>query len=87
MNLIKNQVLFKPLPSDEFTVSGLFIPLTCREVNNKGVLMKVGKGTNQREMKLKEGMIAYRVLNWGEEIIIEGEQYFLMDANAIIAIE
>lgn len=87
INPIGNQILFKPLVGNNITDTGLFIPSTAMEISNKGILVKVGKGTVKRPMKLKEGQIAYRVKNWGEQVVIENEIYFLMDESAILATE
>lgn len=87
MNPVRTQVLFKPFPSEEYTLSGFFVPETAREINNKGTIVKVGAGTKGKPMKLKEGMTVYRVLNWGQEVIIDGQLHFLMDQNAILAAE
>lgn len=84
---ILNQVVFKPLPSEEFTDGGLFIPLNAREINNKGTIVAVGNGTDKTPMRLKVGMTVFRTKSWGEGIISDNELYFLMDEKAIIAIE
>lgn len=82
-----SQILFKPLPSEEYSEAGLLIPETAREVNNKGTIVAVGNGTKKNPMRLKVGMVAHRVKDWGEPIIKDNELYFLMDERAIIAIE
>jgi len=87
MTPILSQILFKPLPSDELSEGGLFIPETARKTSDKGVIVKVGNGTEKKPMKLKEGTIGYRVKGWGQEILIKDELYFLMDEGAILAIE
>ena len=87
MKPILNQILFKPLPANEVTEGGLFVPEAYRAVNNKGKIVGVGRGTSKRPMGLKEGMIGYRVKDWGTEVIIDNELHFLMDDKAIIAIE
>ncbi len=87
MTPIQNQILFKPFPPDEITQGGLYVPESCRKVSNRGTIVKVGNGTAKRPMHLKEGTVGHRVLNWGTEILIDNEQYFLMDEEAILAIE
>jgi len=84
---IKNQILFKPLLSSETTEGGLFVPENARDVNDKGIVVKVGDGTKERPMLLKEGTIAHRVHLWGEPLIIDGELFYMMDEKAIIATE
>ncbi len=87
MTPIRNEILFKPFPSDEFSMGGIFVPLSAREISDRGTIIKTGRGTEKKPMKLKVGMIAHRVKNWGQEVIIDNELYFLMDASAILAVE
>ncbi len=81
MTPILNQILFKPLPSDEISEFGLFIPETARKPSDKGIIVKVGRGTAKQPMTLKEGMTAFRVKDWGQEIMIGNELHFLMDSG------
>lgn len=38
-------------------------------------------------MKLKAGQIGYRVMDWGLPFEENGEKFYVMDADAIIAVE
>jgi len=87
MKPILNQILFKPFHAKEFSEGGLLVPEAYRAVNNKGVIVEVGRGTAKRPMKLAKGMVGYRVKDWGTEVLINDELHFLMDDKAIIAIE
>ncbi len=87
MQPIRNEILFKPDVPKDTTDGGLYVPDSCKEVPNRGTIIAVGRGTANQPMTLQAGMIGHRVKNWGEAIIIEGELHFLMDANAILAIE
>lgn len=87
MTPIRNNVLVKPFPSKEVTEGGLFVPENSREVNNKVLVVKVGNGSKLKPMLLSEGITAYRVKDWGDEILIDGEKHFLMDQGALLAIE
>lgn len=87
MKPILNQIIFKPFPSEEITESGFYVPENARQINNKGTIVSVGEGTKKRPMRLKEGMVGYRVKDWGLGFNMNGEIYFLMDEAAIIAIE
>lgn len=84
---VLSQIIFKPFPSPETSESGLFIPETAREINNKGTIVGVGAGTSKKPMRLKEGMVCYRTCDWGTGFVSNGEIYFLMDEAAIIAID
>ena len=87
MKLLANQILFRPHPSNEYTESGFYVPENAREINNKGTIVKTGTGTKNKPMRLKEGMIVYRTKDWGTPLSIDGQLHFLMDEQAIIAIE
>jgi len=87
MTPIGNQILFKPFLSEGITQGGLFVPDSCKELLDKGAIVAVGSGTKKKPMRLQVGMIAHRVHLWGQEIEIDNETYFLMDAGAILAIE
>lgn len=87
MTPIGNQILFKPLLSNEISEGGLFIPETARKPSNKGTVVLVAKGTASKPMRLKEGMVVYRVKDWGQEVMINNELHFLMDQGAILAKE
>lgn len=87
MKPVKSQVVFKPFPSPEQTESGIFVPENARPINNRGTIVAVGNGTKEKPMRLKVDDVVYRVQNWGEGFILNGEIYFLMDEAAIIAKE
>lgn len=87
MQTIGNQILFKPLPSDEVTESGLFVPENARAISDKGIIVQVGNGSPKRPMRLKEGQTVYRVHQWGEAVFVNNELHFIMDEKAIIAVE
>lgn len=87
MELLRNQILFKPLPANEVSISGLYIPENARAISNKGVIVKTGYGSLKNPMRLKNNQIVYRVKDWGEPIEVNGELHFMMDEKAIIATE
>lgn len=87
MKPIKNNVLVKPFKEDEITESGLFIPESARGFSNKGLIVAVGDGTKDKPMTLKEGQVGYRVKDWGIEVLVDGELHYLMNQDAIIALQ
>ena len=82
MTPIRKQLLVKPFPSDSITEGGLLIPDSVRKPSAKVKIIKAGNKSN-----FKEGQTAYRVEDWGTEILIDGEQHFIMEDNAILAVE
>ena len=82
---IRNQILVKPFPADEISEGGIFVPDSARAISNKVMIVGVGNGTKDKPMRLKSGMIGYRVQSWGCEVMVEGELHFIMDSDAILA--
>jgi chaperonin GroES len=80
---VNKKILFKPFKGNEKTQGGLYVPDSVRKLSNKGEIVEVG----DRVTKVKKGDIGWRVQSWGEEIIMNGEQYFLMEEGAILALQ
>lgn len=83
---IRNQVIFKPLPGDEITEGGIFVPDNFRLESDKGTIVSVGKGTKNKPMYLKPNTVGYRVHKWGVKFEENGEIFYLMEDSAIIAL-
>lgn len=82
---IRTNVLVKPLKGNNVTDGGLFIPDNCVKESNKVEIVAVGNGTKDKPMTLKSGQIGFRVKDWGTPVIENGELYYLMEQDAIIA--
>lgn len=87
INPIGENILVKPFESDNISAGGILIPDSMKRPSNKVKIVAVGGGTLQRPMRFKGGEIAYRVQNWGEPLIIDGELHYLLNQSAIIATE
>ncbi len=83
MKVINKKILFKPFKGSETTEGGLFIPDSVRKLSNKGEIVEIG----ERVTKVKKGDVGFRVKDWGEEIIINGEKHFIMEQDAILALQ
>ena len=81
MKAYGKNILFKPFPPSDVTEGGLVVPDSAKTVNNKGIIVSVGEMVT----KVKEGQVGFRVKEWGTEIGIGGESYYLMDETAILA--
>ena len=79
---IRNQILVQPFPSDNVTAGGLIVPDSVMKPSSKVKVIKAGSRS-----KIKEGVTAYRVSDWGTEVIIDGVSHFIMEDNAILAVE
>lgn len=85
MQPIGQYILVKPFPSSDKTAGGIFVPDSVKEPSNKVLIVAVGSGDDKKPMRLKKGQTAFRVKDWGEPVIIEGELHFLMTQQSILA--
>lgn len=86
---IGNKILVKPFPADEESEGGILVPLSARKISNKVLIVETGNGTAKEPMRLKSGMVGFRVKDWkGDyetELIIEGEVHYLIEQSSILA--
>ncbi len=87
MKAIRCQVIVKPFPSDEISAGGILVPNSFKQRNNKATVISAGNGIVGRPMKWKEGQVVYHVKDHGTEIQKDGEKYYIMDMDAILAYE
>jgi chaperonin GroES len=85
MQLLRNQILFKPNPHKGVTENGIFIPDSFKKESDRGTVAAVGPGTKKTPMRLKVGDECFRVYQWGTLVEKDGESLYLMDESAIIA--
>ena len=83
MKPINKKILFKPFKRSETTEGGLLVPEAFRKLSNKGEIVEIG----ERVTKVKKGDVGWRVKDWGEEFIINGEKYYIMEQDAILALQ
>lgn len=84
---IRNNVVVKPFKGDEKTIGGIIVPENMRGESDKVLIVAVGNGTKNKPMKLKPDTIGFRVQEWGTPIEDNGELFYLMEDNAIIALQ
>jgi len=82
---IRENVLVKPFASDEKSAGGIIVSEAHREVSNKVNVVAVGNGTKILPMNWKEGDVAFRIKDCGDEVIIGGEKHFIVKSNWLIA--
>lgn len=82
---IKNKVLVKAFKEDEISSGGIIVPENMRKEGSRVEIVAVGSGTPKRPMKLKPGMIGFRVKEWGSPVVEDGQLYYIMEDNEILA--
>lgn len=83
---VRQNILVRPLESDNISDGGIIVPDSCKKDSNKVEVVAVGNGTKDKPMKRKIGEIGYRVKDCGTEILIDGVKHFLLDQSWIIAL-
>lgn len=83
---LADRVVIQPLAAETQTASGLFIPDSAQEKQQKGKVVAVGAGKKDHEMTVKEGDTVLYGKYAGSEIRIEGEDYMIMKEDDILAI-
>ncbi len=82
---INNWVLLKPCPSDEISEGGIIVPDSVKKDSCKMEIIAVGEGTEKEPMQFHSGQIAFRVKDWGTLIEYNGERFYMMRQNEILA--
>jgi chaperonin GroES len=88
---LADRVVVKPMPADEKTKGGLYVPDTAKERPQQGEIVAVGPGRITDEGKkipieLKVGDKVLYGKYSGTEVNIDGEEYLIMRESDIFAI-
>ena len=83
---LADRVMIEPLPAETTTASGLIIPDSAKEKQQKGTVMAVGSGTKDEPMTVKVGDTVLYGKYSGTEIVFEGTEYLIMRESDILAI-
>jgi len=81
-----DRVVLKPLEAETTTASGLIIPDSAKEKQQKGTVVAVGNGTKDEPMTVKVGDVVLFGKYAGTESELEGADYLIMRESDILAI-
>ena len=79
---LNNNVLVKPVPVEQITASGIFIPDTAKSKSLKGEIISKGNVDD----KINVGDIVLYAESSGSEITIDGNVYLVMDEKELYGI-
>lgn len=82
MKPLKNRIVVKPLPVQEKTAGGIYIPDTAKERPVKGTVLAVGTGSKDETMDIKIGDIVL----YGKYSGIEYDDNLIMSQSDVLAI-
>ena len=83
---LADRVLVKPLPAEKTTASGLIIPDSAKEKQQKGTVMAIGTGLKDEPMTVKVADTVLFGKYAGTELVIDGTEYLIMRESDIFAI-
>jgi chaperonin GroES len=83
---LADRVLIEPVPAETTTASGLILPDSAKEKQQKGTVIAVGNGTKDEPMTVKVGDSVLYGKYAGTELIFEGSEYLIMREADILAI-
>ena len=77
------RVVVKPMDNETKTASGIYIPDTAKEKQNRGKVVAVGK---IEDNEIKKGDVVLYSKYSGTEVEFEDEKYLILDKNDVLAI-
>lgn len=83
---LADRVLIEPIATETKTSGGIYIPDTVREKPQKGIVIAVGTGTKDEEMKVKNGDVVIYSKYAGNEITINNKEFLIMKQSDILAV-
>jgi len=83
---LADRVLIKPLEAETTTASGLIIPDSAKEKQQKGTVIAIGNGTKDEKMTVKVGDTVLFGKYAGTELVLEDVEYLIMREADILAI-
>jgi chaperonin GroES len=83
---LADRVVIEPAPAEQKTASGIIIPDTAKEKPQKGTVVAVGPGVDDKPLTVKEGDVVLYGKYAGTEFTIDGVNYLIMRESDVIAI-
>ena len=83
---LADRVLIEPVAAEQTTASGIIIPDTAKEKQQRGKVIAVGAGKADEPMTVTVGDTVLYGKYAGTEISVEGKDYLIMKESDILAI-
>jgi chaperonin GroES len=80
------RVLIEVTESEQKTASGIIIPDSAKEKQQRGTVIATGKGTDSEKMEVKVGDVVLYGKFAGTEIEEDGKKYLILNQSDILAI-
>ena len=86
MKPINDRVVIKPSVAEETTKGGLYLPETAKEKPQRGEVVAVGPGKDDKKMTVKVGDIVLYGKYAGQEISFVENDFLIMREDVILVI-
>ncbi|MBK9213890.1 MAG: co-chaperone GroES [Saprospiraceae bacterium] len=86
MKPINDRVVVKPSPAEEKTKGGIIILDTAKEKPQRGEVVAVGPGKDDKKLTVKKGDVVLYGKYAGQELQYEGVDYLIMREDDILVI-
>ena len=83
---LADRVIIEPVAAETQTASGLYIPDSAQEKQQKGKVVAVGSGKKDYDMTVKVGDTVIYGKYAGSELKFDGVDYMIMKEEDILAI-
>ncbi len=83
---LADRVVVEPLPAETQTASGLYIPDSAQEKQQKGKVVAVGPGKKDYNMSVSVGDTVLYGKYSGSELKLDSTDYIIMREDDILAI-
>jgi chaperonin GroES len=83
---LADRVLIAPLPAATKTASGLYIPDSAQEKQQRGTVVAAGPGKKDEPLTVKVGDTVLYGKYGGTELKLDGKDYLMMRESDILAI-
>jgi chaperonin GroES len=86
MRPINDRVLVKPAEAEQLTKGGIIIPDTAKEKPQRGTIVAVGPGKEDKNMTVKIDDTVLYGKYAGQEVSYNGEDFLIMKEDDILLI-
>jgi chaperonin GroES len=86
MKPINDRVVIKPSAAEEKTSGGIIIPDTAKEKPQRGEVVAVGPGKDDKAMSVKVGDIVLYGKYAGQDLSYQGVDYLIMREDDILVV-
>ena len=86
LKTVLNKIIVEPVEAETKTASGIIIPDSAKEKQQKGIVVATGKGKHDEPMEIKVGDSVLFGKYSGTEVHIDDKKYLVMNQSDILVV-